>query len=238
MEPAPRAAASRGDRRERPSVTAQPGKLHSPRESSRHQSLRPKAVFAVSLSRTSPRKSRYGLRSRCILGFFHSQRFSMYRTTALVLLLSLGSYTSRGEAPAAQRQPAQSQPAQKRPEQPQPHQAPHAHSTTAIDRYLESEMRRQNIPGISLAVVKNGKPLYVKSYGVATLEHGVRTKPQTVFQIGSRCNRFTPVPPIKLANEPKLDLADPVSNHPPQPPPRAGKGALRRPLHPRPRRPQ
>ncbi|HEX9404308.1 MAG TPA: hypothetical protein VF917_07755, partial [Steroidobacteraceae bacterium] len=71
----------------------------------------------------------------------------MYRTTALALFLSLASYTSRGEAPAAQRQPAQSQPAQKRPEQPQPHQAPHAHSTTAIDRYLESEMRRQNIPG-------------------------------------------------------------------------------------------
>src|SRR6266404_5476231 len=73
LEPAPCAAASRGDRRERPSVTPQPGKLHSPTTSSGHQSLRPKAVFAVSLSCTSPRNSRYGLRSRCIVLLVHSQ---------------------------------------------------------------------------------------------------------------------------------------------------------------------
>src|SRR5260370_31479944 len=85
-------------------------------------------------------------------------------------------------------------------------------------------MRRQNIPGISLAVVKNGKPLYVKSYGVATLEHGVHTKPQTVFQIGPVGKQFTAVAVMMLANEHKLDLDDPLSKYLPPVPPSCGKG--------------
>src|SRR5216683_1851957 len=104
----------------------------------------------------------------------------MYRTTAFALFLSLASYTSWGEA-----RPAQSEPGQTRPAPARPHQAARLYSTTAIDRYLESEMRRQDIPGISLAIVKNGAPLYVKSYGVATLEHHVPSTPQTAYQIGS-----------------------------------------------------
>src|SRR5260370_40978483 len=132
----------------------------------------------------------------------------MYRRTAFALFLSLASYTSWGEA-----RPAQSQPGQTRPAQARPHQAAPPYSTAAIDRYLESEMRRQNIPGISLAVVKNGKPLYVKSYGVATLEHGVRTKPQTVFQISSVGKQFTAVAVMMLANEHKLGLDDPLSKY-------------------------
>jgi CubicO group peptidase (beta-lactamase class C family) len=146
----------------------------------------------------------------------------MDRWTALALLLSLASYTSWGEAP-----PARSPPVQTRPGQSQAHQSSHAHSTTAIDRYLESEMRRQNIPGISLAVAKNGKPLYVKSYGVATLEHDVRTKPQTVFQIGSVGKQFTAVAVMILAEEHKLDLDDPLSKYLPEVPPSWGKVTLR-----------
>src|SRR5579859_5846732 len=138
----------------------------------------------------------------------------MNRTTALTLFLSLASYSSRGEGP-----PVQSRPAQTPAARAQPHQASHAYSTTAIDRYLQSEMRRQNIPGISLAVVKNGKPLYVKGYGVATLEHDVRIKPQTVFQIGSVGKQFTAVAVMMLANEHKLDLDDPLSKYLPEVPP-------------------
>ena len=73
----------------------------------------------------------------------------MYRTIALAALLSLASHaTWAGHQPAAMRTV----------------RTPHAYSTTAIDRYLQSEMHRQNIPGMSLAVVKNGKPIYIKSY--------------------------------------------------------------------------
>src|ERR1700686_4382508 len=131
----------------------------------------------------------------------------MFRTSALALLLSLASYTTWGDA--------------------RPVPGSHTDSTAAIDRYLESEMRRQNIPGISLAVVKNGKPLYVRSYGVATLEHDVRTMPQIVFQIGSIGKQFTAVAVMMLANEHKLGLDDPLPKYLPQVPPGWGKVTLR-----------
>jgi len=88
-------------------------------------------------------------------------------------------------------------------------------------------MRRQNIPGISLAVVKDGKPLYVKSYGVATLEHDVPARPQTVYQIGSVGKQFTAVAVMMLANEHKLDLDDPLAKYLPEVPQSWGKVTLR-----------
>jgi CubicO group peptidase (beta-lactamase class C family) len=102
-----------------------------------------------------------------------------------------------------------------------------AYSTTAIDRYLQAEMRRQNIPGVSLAVVRNGKPLYVKSYGVATLELEVPASPQTVYQIGSIGKQFTAVAVMMLANEHKLDLDDPLSKYLPEVPLSWGRVTLR-----------
>src|SRR5260221_11994452 len=78
----------------------------------------------------------------------------------------------------------------------------------AIDRYLRSEMQRQQIPGLSLAVVKNGRPFYVKSYGVATLEHPGPVSPPTGFQPGSIGQQFTPAAPLLIAAQDRLDLDD------------------------------
>ena len=91
-----------------------------------------------------------------------------------------------------------------------------AESREAIDRYLREAMRQQHIPGISLAIVANGRPIYVSSYGVATLEHPVPVQPQTVFQIGSIGKQFTAVAVMMLANEHKLQLDDPLSKYLPE----------------------
>src|SRR5882762_8709320 len=146
----------------------------------------------------------------------------MYRTIALASFLSLASYTPWSEAPQAQSERGQARPASVPTRHPS-----RAYSTAAIDRYLESEMRRQKIPGMSLAVVKNGEPLYVKSYGVATLEHPVPTAPQTVYQIGSVGKQFTAVAVMMLAGEHKLGLDDPLSKYLPEVPPSWRKVTLR-----------
>jgi CubicO group peptidase (beta-lactamase class C family) len=136
----------------------------------------------------------------------------MYRTTALALFLLLASHATWGRT---------------QPPKPGSDQASHEYSTAAIDRYLQAEMRRQKIPGISLAVAKDGKPLYVKSYGVATLEHPVNTQPDTVYQIGSIGKQFTAVAVMMLANEHKLDLDDPLSKYLPEIPASWSKVTLR-----------
>lgn len=141
----------------------------------------------------------------------------MYRTSAPALFLLLAWHTTWAAAVPAS--------APKGRERAAP--ASHAYSTTAIDRYLQSEMRLQKIPGISLAVLKDGKPLYVKAYGVATLEHNVPATPQTVYQIGSIGKQFTAVAVMMLANEHKLDLDDPLSKYLPEVPASWAKVTLR-----------
>jgi len=136
----------------------------------------------------------------------------MYRTAALAVFLSLASHATWGQT---------------QPPKPGPGQVSHEYSTTAIDHYLQAEMRRQKIPGLSLAVAKDGKPLYVKSYGVATLEHPVKTQPNTVYQIGSIGKQFTAVAVMMLANEHKLDLDDPLSKYLPEVPASWSKVTLR-----------
>src|ERR1700756_3361359 len=119
----------------------------------------------------------------------------MNRASAFAVIFLLTSHAVRAAfppAPAAASAPAR--------------HPTRAYSTAAIDRYLQTEMRRQNIPGMSLAVVKNGEPLYVKGYGLATLELKVPAAPQTVYQIGSIGKQFTAVAVMMLAGEHKLDL--------------------------------
>lgn len=54
-----------------------------------------------------------------------------------------------------------------------------------IDRFVRSEMDRQQIPGVALVVAKHGKIVKAKGYGVANIEHSVPVMPETVFQSGS-----------------------------------------------------
>ena len=64
------------------------------------------------------------------------------------------------------------------------HCAAQPNPSAKIDRYVQAEMRRQKIPGVSLAVIRQGRIAILKSYGLADVEHRVPVKPETVFQSG------------------------------------------------------
>lgn len=82
-----------------------------------------------------------------------------------------------------------------------------------IDRYLKTEMQRQKIPGVSLAVVRAGKIEILKSYGLANVEHNVPVKPETVFQSGSIGKQFTAAAVMILVEEGKLALDDKITKY-------------------------
>src|ERR1051325_5934964 len=52
-----------------------------------------------------------------------------------------------------------------------------------VDEYIEAEMRKQHIPGLSLAVVQAGKVVKSKAYGLANIELNVPATPNTVYQL-------------------------------------------------------
>jgi hypothetical protein len=57
---------------------------------------------------------------------------------------------------------------------------------TKVDEYIRAEMQAQQIPGLALAVIKDGKTVIARGYGLANVEHQVPVKPETIFQSGYR----------------------------------------------------
>jgi CubicO group peptidase (beta-lactamase class C family) len=82
-----------------------------------------------------------------------------------------------------------------------------------IDDYVQEQMRRHRIPGLSLAVVKGGKLLRAKGYGLANVEHQVAAKPETVYQSASLSKQFTAAAVLLLAEEGKLRLDAPLARY-------------------------
>jgi len=75
---------------------------------------------------------------------------------------------------------------------------------------------KPDTPGLSLAVVRDGKIVYSRGYGQANLEYGVPNKPSTVFHAASVSKQFTAYAIQLLAQEGKLSLDDPVKKHVPE----------------------
>jgi CubicO group peptidase (beta-lactamase class C family) len=90
--------------------------------------------------------------------------------------------------------------------------------TSKVDNYIAAEMQKQRIPGVSLAVLKNGQIVHVKGYGVANVEHQVPVKPETIFQSGSVGKQFTATAVMMLVEDGKLDLDDKITKYLPDAP--------------------
>lgn len=83
----------------------------------------------------------------------------------------------------------------------------------AVDRVVQSEMAKQHIAGLSLAVIKSGKILTARGYGWANLEHRLKANPETVYEIGSITKQFTATAIMMLVEEGKIQLEDPISQY-------------------------
>ena len=60
-----------------------------------------------------------------------------------------------------------------------------AQTADKVDDYVQSEMLKQHIPGVALAVIKDGKVIKLRGYGLANVETGLPVTSETVFKIGS-----------------------------------------------------
>jgi CubicO group peptidase (beta-lactamase class C family) len=87
-----------------------------------------------------------------------------------------------------------------------------------IDDYIRSEMQTQQIPGLSLAVIKDGQIVLARGYGLANVENQVPVKPETVFQSGSVGKQFTATAVMMLIEEGKLSLDDKIVKYFPDAP--------------------
>jgi len=84
-------------------------------------------------------------------------------------------------------------------------------AATRVDEYIRAEMKAQQIPGLSLAVIRNGDIVMAKGYGLANVEHQAPVKPETIFQSGSMGKQFTATAVMMLVEEGKLSLDDKIT---------------------------
>ncbi|HKV11273.1 MAG TPA: serine hydrolase [Thermoanaerobaculia bacterium] len=82
-----------------------------------------------------------------------------------------------------------------------------------VDEYVEAEMQRIGVPGLSIAVVRNGQVVKAKGYGLANVELNVAATPETIYQSGSIGKQFTATLVMMLVEEGKLSLDDPIGKH-------------------------
>ena len=89
---------------------------------------------------------------------------------------------------------------------------------------------RTDSPGCALGVYQDGKILYARGYGMASLEHGVALSPRSVLDVGSISKQFTAMAILMLQKDGKLSLDDPIRKYIPEMPAYADKITLRRAL--------
>ena len=89
---------------------------------------------------------------------------------------------------------------------------------------------RTDAPGCALGVYQDGKVLYARGYGMASLQNGIALSPRSVLDVGSISKQFTAMAILLLQQEGKLSLDDPIRKYIPEMPAYAEKVTLRRAL--------
>ncbi|MBI4461559.1 MAG: beta-lactamase family protein [Acidobacteria bacterium] len=83
-----------------------------------------------------------------------------------------------------------------------------------VDDYVKAEMTRQNLVGVALGVVQDGKILYLKGYGWGDREARVPVRSrQTMFRWASISKTLTAIAALHLVHEGKLDLDRPITDY-------------------------
>jgi CubicO group peptidase (beta-lactamase class C family) len=79
-----------------------------------------------------------------------------------------------------------------------------------VDAVVQTVMENDRIPGISLAVVMDGKMVLVRGYGLANVELDVAATPETVYEIASVTKQFTAFAIMMLVEQGRITLDDKI----------------------------
>lgn len=83
--------------------------------------------------------------------------------------------------------------------------------SSLVDPLANSAMKEQGIPGMTVALAKNGTMLYAQAYGDSDLATHSATQTSTIFEIGSITKQFTAALIMKLQEQGALHVDDSIS---------------------------
>ena len=86
----------------------------------------------------------------------------------------------------------------------------------SIDRFLQAELTRQRIPGMSVAVLRGDSVILSRGYGFANVERRIRATDSTLFMVGSLTKPFTATAIVLLSQQGRLKLDEPIIKYLPE----------------------
>lgn len=110
----------------------------------------------------------------------------------LIAFSAAGAYAQTVQAPAA---------------------APAVASAWSLEADVNRVMKTFDVPGIAIAVVKDGKVIAAQGFGVRKLGEPAKVDGQTLFEIASNSKAFTAAALAMLVDQGKLAWDDPVIKH-------------------------
>ena len=82
-----------------------------------------------------------------------------------------------------------------------------------IDKYIRETMQIHEIPGLALAVLKEGKIIHSGYYGNASIEHNVPVHEDIIFRVYSTTKLITTISVFQLIESGKISLEDKISKY-------------------------
>src|SRR5436190_3128138 len=83
----------------------------------------------------------------------------------------------------------------------------------SIDDKVRAAMDRQHIPGLSLAIIKDGKTIKAAGYGFANVEKKIPATPETIYELASVSKQFVAAGTMLLVEQGKVKLDDPIAKY-------------------------
>ncbi len=78
---------------------------------------------------------------------------------------------------------------------------------------IEKDMVRFRLPGLSIAVVREGKAIWAKGFGFADREKRIAATPETVYRVGSISKLFNAVGVMLLEEQKKVSLDESIKTY-------------------------
>ena len=99
-----------------------------------------------------------------------------------------------------------------------------------VDMFL-SQWDKNDMPGVAVGVISDGKFVYKRAVGMANLDHDVPNTTTTLFNVASVSKAFTAACIVLLSQQGKLSLDDDIRKHIPEMPQYADTITIRHLLH-------
>jgi CubicO group peptidase (beta-lactamase class C family) len=98
-----------------------------------------------------------------------------------------------------------------------PLKKPDQATIAALQKRIPELLREATVPGLSLALIRDGKTYWAKAFGVRDEKTGLPVTEETIFEAASLSKPVFAYGVLKLVDQGKLDLDAPLSKYMPQP---------------------